>query len=201
MNVKLKKIESLHKLDNGSVFIMKMDNKEKYICELCKKTISKKDLIAKTKNSNNKVIKINQAEELKRLKRVYYNIAKKKSKSNKIWTKDKNFWSEDEFISWYQKQKKMCYYCKITEDDLKYISDNNKEVLPSARSVTRGRNFEIDRKIDTKAYNEGNCCLACYWCNNAKSDCFTPEEFEPIGKAIGATIRKIIDNSKKIKLE
>jgi hypothetical protein len=30
--------------------------------------------------------------------------------------------------------------------------------------------------------------MACYWCNNAKTDEFTAEEFKPIGEAIGAAL-------------
>ena len=141
-------------------------------------------------------------DEEKRLETIYKNqvIKKnkipKKDKAPKPWTKEE-MWLEKEFIDWYKQQNKVCSYCGITEDDLKYIFDNNKEVLPSARSVTRGRHFEIDRKLDKKGYYAENCCLACYWCNNAKSDCFTDKQFKPIGKVMGDIIRKIIDVNKK----
>lgn len=41
-------------------------------------------------------------------------------------------------------------------------------------------------------YNANNCVFACYWCNNAKTDAFTDEEFMPIGKAIGVAIKEIL---------
>jgi hypothetical protein len=41
--------------------------------------------------------------------------------------------------------------------------------------------LEIDRKNSNFEYSENNCVLACYWCNNAKTDEFTFEEFQIIG--------------------
>jgi hypothetical protein len=32
--------------------------------------------------------------------------------------------------------------------------------------------------------------MACYWCNNAKTDEFTAEEFEHIGIAIGELFKE-----------
>ena len=45
-------------------------------------------------------------------------------------------------------------------------------------------------------YNKDNCVLACHWCNNAKTDAFTADEFKPIGKEIGTTIQKILNEHK-----
>jgi hypothetical protein len=53
----------------------------------------------------------------------------------------------------------------------------------------RGQSLEIERKEDTK-YNEENCELCCYWCNNAKSDIFSFNEFTKIGLAIGLVIKE-----------
>ncbi|GHV89505.1 hypothetical protein AGMMS50268_00080 [Spirochaetia bacterium] len=50
---------------------------------------------------------------------------------------------------------------------------------------TRGRYLEIERKDPERSYDDfDNLTLACYWCNNAKTDTFTHEEFIIIGKAI-----------------
>lgn len=53
----------------------------------------------------------------------------------------------------------------------------------------RGQSLEIERKEDTK-YTEENCELCCYWCNNAKSDIFSFNEFTKIGLAIGLVIKE-----------
>ena len=48
-------------------------------------------------------------------------------------------------------------------------------------------------------YTEDNCVLACYWCNNAKTDAFTFKEFTDyeIGTAIGNAIDEILNKSNK----
>ena len=54
----------------------------------------------------------------------------------------------------------------------------------------RGWNMEIDRKKPNLEYTTDNCVAACYWCNNAKTDEFDDEEFEPIGEQIGNALLK-----------
>ena len=45
-------------------------------------------------------------------------------------------------------------------------------------------------------YTAENCKLACYYCNNAKSDAFEPDEFkEIIGPAIAKVIRGKLGNA------
>lgn len=74
------------------------------------------------------------------------------------------------------KQKGVCEYCKkpglIREEGF--------------RNGKRGKSLELDRKFNEE-YSAGKWVLACYICNNAKSDIFTHEEF----KAIGKTIKKV----------
>ncbi len=92
-----------------------------------------------------------------------------------------------EFRVWYCKkyyeQEGLCKYCKIPQEYLLKIygrpdgfreGDNGKG--------KRGKTLEIDRP-ENEDYNE-NCVLACYPCNNAKSDVFNPHEFEKISKVI-----------------
>jgi 5-methylcytosine-specific restriction endonuclease McrA len=46
--------------------------------------------------------------------------------------------------------------------------------------------LELERKKPNESYdNTDNLVLCCYWCNNAKTDEFTEEEFKEIGKVIG----------------
>lgn len=52
------------------------------------------------------------------------------------------------------------------------------------RGGRRGKRLEVDRMISDQSYSPDNCVLACYPCNNAKSDVFSYEEFLEIGKAI-----------------
>ena len=96
-------------------------------------------------------------------------------------------WPRKEFIDWYinNNKEKECCYCGSTEGQLKRFFKATK----SKRYKTRGMSLEIERKKSDEQYTEENCELACYWCNNAKSDVFSFEEFELIGKAIGDVIK------------
>ena len=59
--------------------------------------------------------------------------------------------------------------------------------VKTKRSGTRGRSLELERVRPNEDY--GNLELACYWCNNAKSDEFNEMEFKPIGIEIGKALR------------
>ena len=54
--------------------------------------------------------------------------------------------------------------------------------------------MEIDRKAPNQEYSDDNCEPICYWCNNAKTDEFSAEEFKPIGMAIGNALRARLKN-------
>jgi hypothetical protein len=73
-----------------------------------------------------------------------------------------------------------CEYCDITIPEIEALAD--KEML--FKKNLRGWSLEIDRKNSNHEYRPDNCIMACYWCNNAKTDEFTHEEFIEIGKAI-----------------
>ena len=79
-------------------------------------------------------------------------------------------------------KEEKCTYCGIHIDQIKALGKNKK--LNNKRSDTRGYTLEIDRKLPNLEYSKENCCIACYWCNNAKTDEFSPKEFEPIAEGI-----------------
>jgi hypothetical protein len=70
----------------------------------------------------------------------------------------------------------------------------------STRGGRRGKRLELDR-IDPSVKNYGqdikNLTLACHWCNNAKSNYFTYEEFKIIGESIKEIQLKRIRNLTK----
>jgi 5-methylcytosine-specific restriction endonuclease McrA len=76
---------------------------------------------------------------------------------------------------------KRCHYCGVSIEDIVDLS--NKHKLFSKNE--RGRTLEIDRLNSNFEYTPKNCVMACYWCNNAKTDEFTEEEFKNIGTIIG----------------
>jgi 5-methylcytosine-specific restriction endonuclease McrA len=76
-----------------------------------------------------------------------------------------------------------CAYCKITTKEIIELA-NRKQLH---KKNYRGWSLEIDRKDSNLEYKPENCVMACYWCNNAKTDEFTFDEFVKVG----AEIRKI----------
>ncbi|MBU2552932.1 MAG: HNH endonuclease [Bacteroidetes bacterium] len=79
-----------------------------------------------------------------------------------------------------------CAYCGITIPIVNELA-NKQELF---KKNYRGWSLEIDRKDSNLEYTPENCVMACYWCNNAKTDEFTYNEF----KIVGETIRKIWEN-------
>ena len=73
------------------------------------------------------------------------------------------------FFEWYEKQPKKCIYCGIEEEKLQRIFDVENGILHTKRN--RGRFLELERKdAKNNEYSPDNCALACYLCNNHKSD-------------------------------
>jgi len=77
-------------------------------------------------------------------------------------------------------KEKECHYCHISLDAL-YILFDNKQIR---KKNTRGWELEIDRCDSNLEYTKDNCVMACYWCNNAKTDEFCETDFIDIGKEI-----------------
>ena len=108
---------------------------------------------------------------------------------NSLATADriKGFDGRDEFLNWYNSQDKKCCYCGVEESDLiKYFDKEINEQYKWARP--RGKFLEVERVITApeseNKYSKENCRLACYICNNAKSDFLSAESFEPIARGI-----------------
>ena len=78
--------------------------------------------------------------------------------------------------------KRICHYCKVSDTEIEKLRSRGKIYS----KVSRGYSMEIDRLEPNMEYSENNCVLACYWCNNAKTDEFNSSEFEDhIGPGIG----------------
>lgn len=99
-----------------------------------------------------------------------------------------NFW---DFYHWYSTSEKKCHYCGVSEEELTKLHQIGLE----NKRPTRGRKLEIDRKISSEPYsNILNLVWSCYWCNNAKTDTFTEEEFKIIGAAISRIWKERLSN-------
>ena len=79
-------------------------------------------------------------------------------------------------------ENKSCSYCGITVEQIAKLGSQGK--LHNKRSETRGYTLEIDRIEPNLEYSTENCCMSCYWCNNAKTDEFSASEFKEIARGI-----------------
>lgn len=110
------------------------------------------------------------------------------------------------FIDWYYnlcfiKHKDYCCYCGIKQKDLHIYFNDKNEQYKEARQ--RGKWLEVERLItapkEKNLYCSDNCKLACYICNNAKSDFISPKDFKPIAEGINKFWQeKLKDNPKAV---
>lgn len=116
-------------------------------------------------------------------------------KLRKYYNKDRAEMFNDPFklVEWYDDQKQTCCYCGIKEEDLiEYFNEQNPQYFVSnekgKKARQRGKVLEIERVVTApkseNVYTLDNTKLACYICNNAKSDFLSAKDFEPIAFGI-----------------
>ena len=98
---------------------------------------------------------------------------------------DINVMSLRGFGDYLGKHGMICDYCGVSESQIKTLHKYGE--LKTKRLYSRGKTMEIDRGKPNGEYSLGNIILSCYWCNNAKTDEFTIDEFMPIAAGIRAT--------------
>ncbi len=125
--------------------------------------------------SYSKQIDIERKDEIIEMRRIrgLYNNKKLLYKDEFEFNNFKEFY--DWYLKQYKKQKGGCYYCHTEESIIATLFTNK---FTSAKRRTRGLHLEVERK-DSKGnkYNVKNCVLACYFCNNDKSDIFSDKEY------------------------
>lgn len=109
----------------------------------------------------------------------------------------------EKFKAAIEKVSAQCRYCGLTPEQSKILFDLQqvtKTRHDATRGGRRGRRLELDRLRPAEPYDcLENLVWACYWCNNAKTNFFSKAEFEPIGRAIGDALRKIlVENEQRI---
>ncbi len=90
-----------------------------------------------------------------------------------------------DFLSWYSNiGKKKCHYCGILEEEVQKIvvtgllrSKRFPQNGATGRGQARGMWLEVDKFNPNGIYSRENCVLACYFCNNDKSDVFGGQEY------------------------
>ena len=131
-------------------------------------------------------------EETKWLSSLYSNKKYKLNKQDGF----KNI-TKEEFLDWFDKEEynKGCCYCGTTHETSKLIFDFQtitKGRIDATRGKKRMHRLELERKNPIESYdNLENLAWACHWCNNAKSNFFTVNEFQPI---ISTAIRTALDD-------
>ncbi|HLN20517.1 MAG TPA: hypothetical protein VK213_05470 [Bacteroidales bacterium] len=99
----------------------------------------------------------------------------------------------ESFKKWYLETEMKCHYCGLTENDMMLLWQK----YPRLTKRTRGRKLEIDRKQPDLPYScTDNLVYCCYWCNNAKTDTFSEEEFLKVGKVIREIWKKRFDGTR-----
>ena len=114
-------------------------------------------------------------------------VKKEKTEEQRNRERDKNHYSKT-----FKKENQhitKCQYCCLSFEAVKSFCEKNN----ATRGGKRGKNLEVERKEPNEtyqeSYNEKNLALACYICNNAKSDFpFTEDEFKQIGELFGKII-------------
>jgi hypothetical protein len=105
--------------------------------------------------------------------------------SGKVRKNQMGFGNFETFDLWYKKQIKQCHYCHIEEVLVQEIvmrglltSARFPKKGLNARGRNRGKWLEVDRKKPKENYSAANCVLACYFCNNDKSDVFNETQYQ-----------------------
>ena len=100
------------------------------------------------------------------------------------WVFEDFSWGFPEFYEWYKERQDSCHYCKSDPKSVsKFLKTRNN------KRTNRGARLEVDRLKDHIGYKESNCVMACYICNNAKSDFLSENEAVELGKVIKSFIK------------
>jgi hypothetical protein len=84
-----------------------------------------------------------------------------------------------------------CEYCGITIEQIYKCNLQTKRA--------RGYTMEIDQVNAYGGYSETNTKASCYWCNNAKTDEFSLEEFKCIARGINTAWNERLGKNGKVR--
>jgi 5-methylcytosine-specific restriction endonuclease McrA len=127
----------------------------------------------------------------------------KKNYDSRIKKDLNTFTSFEDFLNWYHNEEKICHYCGLTELQSQEIvvkglltSNRFPQNGVTGQGKARGMWLEVDRIKPKDAYSEKNCVLACYFCNNDKSDVFEGEDYKLFFQNRYKFLTQLIENHK-----
>jgi len=160
------------------IFITNCSNK-KY-CYDCSDSRNHKHYIKMWRQKNKKeLIQYERGRKMRELdpQRIWKHLGMGKKREWTIINKIR----QDDFVKWYDIQKKQCIYCGIKENN----------IIGETFQGRKACRLWIDRKDNLKGYVKGNLVLSCPRCNCIKGDFFTFEEMLKIGKVIAEARKRI----------
>jgi len=123
-------------------------------------------------------------EELKVDKEELNNIRSHFKKYNDLFTKYHNeqrqelFREPDKLIEWFNNQNDNCNYCKITQSELlKIVRARNGNLTLNQKTKRSKGSLEIEKLDPNKGYTFNNSVLSCPFCNNAKSNLISEDDW------------------------
>lgn len=117
-------------------------------------------------------------------------------KNKKVYVEPKFKNNPTKVWQWYLSQGENCYYCGISQKELKELFEKGKI---SSEKNSFNATLHIERKFPKEGYTENNSTLVCCLCNNAKSDMINETNYKTyFGEAMGKFLKDlagdIIDN-------
>tara|TARA_Y100000310_G_C20549732_1_gene747432 strand:+ start:178 stop:858 length:681 start_codon:yes stop_codon:yes gene_type:complete len=108
---------------------------------------------------------------------------------NKLYTRYFNeqrqelFNHPTELLKWYNDQNGSCNYCAVTQEELLKIVKNRDGNLTLNNKTKRSKGtLEIEKLDPNQGYTLKNSVLACPFCNNAKSNLISEEDWREFFK-------------------
>lgn len=109
------------------------------------------------------------------------------------------FESPEAFLLWYDTQNNQCNYCEITQSDLKRIVAYRNGNLTLNQKTKRSKGtLEIEKLDPNIEYTYKNSVLACPFCNNAKSNLISEDDWRKhFVPAVKNYFNSILSNDKR----
>jgi 5-methylcytosine-specific restriction endonuclease McrA len=109
------------------------------------------------------------------------------------------FESPEKFLEWYDKQGESCNYCGVTQPKLhKIVKSRNGNLTLNQKTKRSKGTLEIEKLNPSQGYTYENSVLSCPFCNNAKSNLISENDWRNFFvPAINNYLNSILDNDSR----